>query len=96
MINWDKVWELLYIISEISKTVKAKENKKKWKRVRFTKKTRSLKLKLQNHRCENCRCYNEYLEFHHKNGNRADNGLENCEALCPNCHAKKTRKNRMN
>ncbi len=92
MINWDKVWQIVHIISVVLNALEVKPSKKKRKRKDFTKKTRSLKLKLQNHRCENCRCYNEYLEFHHKNGNRADNRLENCEALCPNCHANKTRK----
>jgi 5-methylcytosine-specific restriction endonuclease McrA len=31
-------------------------------------------------------------EYDHINGNSSDNRLENCQALCPNCHARKTRK----
>lgn len=27
------------------------------------------------------------LELHHKNGDHADNDLDNLEILCPNCHA---------
>jgi 5-methylcytosine-specific restriction endonuclease McrA len=28
---------------------------------------------------------------HHIDGNRSNNDIFNCQALCPNCHAKKTR-----
>ena len=28
------------------------------------------------------------LELHHKDGNRANNTLDNFQLLCPNCHAK--------
>lgn len=44
------------------------------------------------HRC--ARCAGEAwmgapipLELHHRNGDHADNRLENVELLCPNCHA---------
>lgn len=30
-------------------------------------------------------------DFDHKDGNRSNNSPGNCQALCPNCHAKKTR-----
>ena len=30
-------------------------------------------------------------DYDHKNGDRSNNKLINCQALCPNCHAKKTR-----
>ena len=43
------------------------------------------------HRCENqdCRVSDKEVkvEFHHKNGDRNDNRLENIEYLCPNCHS---------
>jgi hypothetical protein len=29
-------------------------------------------------------------QFDHKDGNRTNNSPNNCQALCPNCHAKKT------
>ncbi len=34
----------------------------------------------------------ECYRLDHKNGNRSDNGERNCQALCPNCHAIKTRR----
>jgi hypothetical protein len=43
------------------------------------------------HRCENqdCRVSDKdvKVEFHHKNGDRNDNRLENIQYLCPNCHS---------
>jgi len=32
-----------------------------------------------------------FWDFHHKNGNSSDNSKRNCEALCLDCHAEKTR-----
>lgn len=56
-----------------------------------------LKLKLLREGIKECRCErcgNTHwlgeiipLELHHKNGNHADNDLDNLELLCPNCHA---------
>ena len=31
-------------------------------------------------------------DFDHIDGDSSNNSLSNCQALCPNCHAKKTRK----
>ena len=52
--------------------------------------SKSLLLKNRGKKCENCG-YNKYqiLQIHHKNKNRENNGLENLELLCPNCHAEK-------
>jgi 5-methylcytosine-specific restriction endonuclease McrA len=30
-------------------------------------------------------------DYDHIDGNRSNNKISNCQALCPNCHAKKTR-----
>jgi len=34
------------------------------------------------------------VDWHHKNGDRSDNRESNCVALCPNCHAVRTRAHR--
>lgn len=69
-----------------------KANKTKADRKAFPKLTKQKTLIKQNFCCKDCGEFSKVLEFHHKNGNRADNRLSNCEALCPNCHTKKTRK----
>ncbi len=57
----------------------------------FTKSTKNFTLMKQGFVCNNCKKPSKLWDFHHKNGDRSDNSLNNCEALCPNCHAKKTR-----
>ncbi len=74
----------LLMLDEASKT--------KADRKAFSKLTKQKTLIRQNFCCNDCGKYSELLQFHHKNGNRSDNRLENCEALCPNCHARKTRR----
>ena len=74
----------LLMLDEASKT--------KAYRKAFPKITKQKTLIRQNFCCNDCGKYSELMQFHHKNGNRVDNRLENCEALCPNCHARKTRK----
>lgn len=51
-------------------------------------------LKKQNHRCAHCRRLLNVVDWDHKNGKRNDNSESNCQALCPNCHAVKTRSRR--
>ena len=57
----------------------------------FSQGTRERILRKQNHRCVYCRKVLKVIDYHHKNGNRSDNRENNCQALCPNCHAIKTR-----
>ena len=57
----------------------------------FSQGTRERVLRKQNHRCVYCRKALKVIDYHHKNGNRSDNRESNCQALCPNCHAIKTR-----
>ena len=45
----------------------------------------------QNNLCNMCFQILEFVEFDHIDGDRNNNSYENCQALCPNCHAKKTR-----
>jgi len=42
--------------------------------------------------CNLCLKPLDNADFHHIDGDRSNNNIWNCEALCPNCHAKKTRK----
>ena len=58
----------------------------------FSKSTMESTKFLQGYVCNRCKQPTDLWEFHHKDWNRSNNRPSNCEALCPNCHAKKTRK----
>jgi hypothetical protein len=49
-------------------------------------------LRKQDHKCAHCRKALNVVDWDHKNGDRSNNKENNCQALCPNCHAVKTRK----
>ena len=51
-------------------------------------------LALQFYRCNYCKIVLEAVNFDHIDRNRSNNSFFNCQALCPNCHAKKTRKSK--
>jgi len=67
------------------------EKPKSGKRREFTKKTKLLVLKAQKYKCKTCKNMLEKADFDHIDDDRSNNSLSNCQALCPNCHAKKTR-----
>ena len=61
------------------------------KRNYFPEEVRNAILRYQRYECANFKCHNKgFLRFDHIRG-RSDNSLENCQALCPMCHARKTR-----
>lgn len=76
-------------------TVAAILAEKFWKiknqRKSFTQLTKRRILAKQKHRCAHCNRVLVVVDFDHKNGNRGDSREVNCQALCPNCHAIKTR-----
>lgn len=60
----------------------------------FSETIKSGVLILQNNRCNYCQRVLDVINFDHIDGNRANNSYFNCQALCPNCHAMKTRRKR--
>jgi len=44
----------------------------------------------QNGKCQKCHRPPPRWEYHHKDGDRSNNDLSNCQGLCPNCHSVKT------
>ncbi len=52
-------------------------------------------LKKQDHRCNSCRRVLNVVDYDHIDGDRTNNDISNCQALCPNCHAIKSRKAQM-
>jgi hypothetical protein len=57
----------------------------------FPESTQEAVLIRQRHRCNNCNCLLKLCEFDHISRNPSNNSPENCQALCPNCHAYKTK-----
>jgi hypothetical protein len=45
----------------------------------------------QYYKCAICKRNTGVWDYDHIDGNRSNNHSRNCQALCPNCHAKKTR-----
>ena len=41
--------------------------------------------------CKSCGRFLDVVNFDHIDENPGNNDISNCQALCPNCHAKKTR-----
>ena len=66
--------------------------KKTGKRRQFTKKTKLAVLVVQGYKCKICKDRLDEADFDHIDDDRSNNSITNCQALCPNCHAKKTRK----
>jgi hypothetical protein len=58
----------------------------------FTAEVKKQVLKDQNYKCAICKRRSAGLwDYDHIDGNRSNDNISNCQALCPNCHAKKTR-----
>jgi len=62
------------------------------KRKDFAKSTKEFTKIRQGFVCDMCKNPPGLWEFHHRDGDRSNNWPNNCEGLCPLCHAKKTRK----
>ena len=67
--------------------------RKRYRHVRkyFTAEVKRKILKRQCHKCAKCNWNAGVFDFDHKDGNRSHNKISNCQALCPNCHARKSR-----
>jgi len=83
------------ILSKAIKLVESGQKKSKpksAKRKEFSKRTKLLVLISQRNSCKSCGQSLTKVDFDHIDGNSSNNDFVNCQALCPNCHAEKTRK----
>ena len=85
--------DVLDVIEHILK-IYEKSLEKPSRRRSFSKMTKRMVLAGQKNRCNKCGNKLDAVDFDHIDGNSLNNSLDNCQALCPNCHAKKTRKNK--
>ena len=67
-------------------------HKGKLKRKSFSQTTQEITLIKQAYTCNMCKNKLDEINFDHADGNSSNNLITNCQALCPNCHAKKTRR----
>ena len=79
-------------LAEIFLRIIEKSLSKPTKRRRFTKSVMIKTLNLQNKRCNECKNKLKECDFDHIDGDSSNDSLNNCQALCPNCHAKKSRR----
>jgi len=84
---------VVIIIAAIAWKIKHSKGKHR-ERQDFSESTQEKVLEKQHHRCGHCKRLLNVVDYDHKNGDRSDNKESNCVALCPNCHAIKTRSTR--
>ncbi len=84
---------VVIIIAAIARKLKYRKGKYK-ERQHFSDFIKEKVLEKQRHRCADCNRVLNVVDWHHKNRDRSDNRESNCVALCPNCHAIKTRTHR--
>lgn len=79
-------------LAEIGLRILEKSLSKPKARRAFSKPTKDKALKMQNYQCKACGKKLDVKDFDHIDGNSLNNSLENCQALCLECHRKKTQK----
>ena len=84
---------LTHMLKEPNYKPKFSDVSTKKKRREFSQSTKNTTRTNQKGKCAKCNGYPNTFHYHHK-GSRSDNSLENCQALCPNCHDEITRKER--
>lgn len=57
----------------------------------FTQSVKEETKRKQHYKCAICKRNTGVWDFDYKDGKRTNNKPSNCQALCPNCHARKTR-----
>ncbi len=82
---------LILLLSGVT-ALKLRRKKKPYDRKYFPQYVKENIIRKQDHKCAHCKKLLNVIDWDHKNGNRSDNGERNCQALCPNCHAIKTRR----
>jgi hypothetical protein len=89
--NYDSLFLILFFAIIVGIIVIWKVTHRKKERRFFSLEVKRQILKNQNYKCAICKRNIEVWDYDHKNGDRSNNKIVNCQALCLNCHAKKTR-----
>ncbi len=78
-------------LAEIGLRILEKSLSKPKARRGFSESTKAKTLERQNYRCNHCGKESDVWDFDHIDGDSSNNSLENCQALCLECHRKKTK-----
>jgi hypothetical protein len=84
------LWSISSIVALIKKQIKYKYVQRR----AFPYYVKEEILQKQKYKCAHCKSYLKVREFDHKDGDRSNNDISNCQALCPTCHALKTSRDR--
>jgi hypothetical protein len=87
---------ILWLISGILVLIKKKKKYKYIERKEFPESLKEEILQKQKYKCGHYKTYLRVREFDHKDGDRSNNDISNCQALCPTCHSLKTSRDRKN
>ena len=71
-------------------TINGLYSTKSKKRRNFSEAVKKEILHIQKNKCAMCRKKLESPQYDHIDGDRSNNAITNCQALCPNCHVKKS------
>jgi len=85
--NQRKAWNQLF--KRYKKMLK--DSQKPKQRKDFSERIKRAAYCARNSCCYNCGMITTRPEFDHIDGDRSNNSISNCQVLCPNCHAEKTR-----
>ncbi len=78
-------------LAEIGLRILEKSFSKPKARRSFSESIKAKTLERQNYRCNHCGKESDVWDFDHIDGDSSKNSLENCQALCLECHRKKTK-----
>ena len=81
---------ICYVVWTVYKRLKYRHAKYR-KRQYFKAYIKQSTILKQRYKCAICKKRAGVWDYDHIDGNRSNNHARNCQALCPNCHAKKTR-----
>ncbi|MDQ6863187.1 MAG: hypothetical protein M3044_05130 [Thermoproteota archaeon] len=84
---------VVIIIAAIARKIKHRGGKYR-ERQYFPDSIKENILDKQRHKCGHCNRLLNVVDYDHKDNDRSNNKESNCVALCPNCHAIKTRRTR--
>jgi hypothetical protein len=88
--QWFGIFLLIIAIVLTVNELRSRQGKRRVRRS-FPQSVREDMIRKQHHKCAICQRHTSIWDFDHKDGNRSNNNPSNCQALCPTCHAKKTR-----